>query len=150
MAYSLETIKALRAASGLTQEKFAEKYNIPKRTIENWETGKRIPPDYLVELLSKVVDLDRINATPMAYVLTEYRDKAGTGTTTFLGTDENEAILAARKIWEDKNEADRESYDFENADWFYCGLFRLWWDGVGLEWCVENDPITVAYDAERE
>lgn len=27
----------LRALTGLTQSKFAQKYDIPKRTIENWE-----------------------------------------------------------------------------------------------------------------
>ena len=45
------TIKELRALTGLTQAKFSEKYNIPKRTIESWEMGIRIPPEYVIELL---------------------------------------------------------------------------------------------------
>ena len=34
-----------------TQEKFAEYFKIPKRTIENWETGQRNCPEYLKELI---------------------------------------------------------------------------------------------------
>lgn len=44
-------IKEIRNASGLTQEAFAIKYNIPKRTLEGWEAGKRNPPGYVLELL---------------------------------------------------------------------------------------------------
>ena len=32
-----ERAKAIRKASRLTQAAFAERYGIPKRTIENWE-----------------------------------------------------------------------------------------------------------------
>ena len=45
------TIKELRALTGLSQAKFAEKYEIPKRTIESWEMGDRIPPEYVIKLL---------------------------------------------------------------------------------------------------
>lgn len=45
------TIKALRAAANLTQKAFSELLNIPKRTIENWESEVNKPPTYLVELI---------------------------------------------------------------------------------------------------
>lgn len=45
------TIKEIRALTGLAQEKFSAKYHIPKRTIENWESGVSAPPRYVVELL---------------------------------------------------------------------------------------------------
>ena len=51
-------IKEIRNASGLTQEAFARKYNIPKRTLEGWEAGKRNPPGYVLELLERVVKED--------------------------------------------------------------------------------------------
>ena len=41
--------------SGLSQQAFSEKYSIPKRSIENWETGKRVPPIYLLLLLERVI-----------------------------------------------------------------------------------------------
>lgn len=45
------TIKGIRLSTGLSQEKFCEKYHIPLPTLRKWEQGKREPPDYLVELL---------------------------------------------------------------------------------------------------
>lgn len=44
------TIKELRAKSGMTQKQFAAYFNIPKRSIENWEEGHRKCPQYVVEL----------------------------------------------------------------------------------------------------
>lgn len=51
-------VKALRARTGLSQAKFAEMYKIPKRSIENWETGLREPPAYVLELLTRAVKED--------------------------------------------------------------------------------------------
>lgn len=45
------TVKELRTATGMTQKAFAEYFEIPKRTIENWEGGKRECPAYLLELM---------------------------------------------------------------------------------------------------
>lgn len=55
-------VKELRMLSGLSQQAFSEKYGIPKRSIENWEGGKRNPPEYVVNLLERVVkeDIEKI------------------------------------------------------------------------------------------
>lgn len=52
------TVKEMRELLGLTQEQFAQKYNIPKRSIQNWESGERKPPEYVVELLERAVKED--------------------------------------------------------------------------------------------
>ena len=44
-------IKALRTAAGMTQKAFAEYFDIPKRTIENWEGEQRKCPEYIVALI---------------------------------------------------------------------------------------------------
>lgn len=54
----LTTIKAIRSYSNLTQAAFARKYDIPKRSIENWEGGKAKAPEYLIKLLARVVKED--------------------------------------------------------------------------------------------
>ena len=54
-------IKKIRQISGLTQEEFSKKYNIPTRTIENWESGDRVPPEYVVMLLEFKVQHDLKN-----------------------------------------------------------------------------------------
>lgn len=45
------TIKELRKAAGMTQKAFAEYFNIPRRTVEDWEADKRTPPPYLLDLM---------------------------------------------------------------------------------------------------
>jgi len=44
-------IKELRTTTGMTQQEFADYFGIPKRTIENWEGGKRTPPEYVTKLI---------------------------------------------------------------------------------------------------
>ena len=44
-------IKDLRSLSGMTQKMFSEYFNIPKRTIEDWEQQKRTPPPYVLNLI---------------------------------------------------------------------------------------------------
>lgn len=34
-----EFIKELRRANGLTQEQFAEQFNVSRRSVSRWETG---------------------------------------------------------------------------------------------------------------
>lgn len=46
---------------GDTQSEFAARYGIPFRTVQNWETGMRTPPEYLVNLLTRRVQDDLIN-----------------------------------------------------------------------------------------
>lgn len=50
-----EQIKAIRASTGLTQKKFAEKTGVPVRTILSWETEDRKPPAYVIPLLRLAV-----------------------------------------------------------------------------------------------
>lgn len=45
------TVKEIRELTGLSQKDFSDKYHIPKRSIENWETGLRKCPHYVMELL---------------------------------------------------------------------------------------------------
>ena len=45
------TIKELRTSTGLSQAKFAKLLEIPTRTIEDWESKRHKPPDYVVKLI---------------------------------------------------------------------------------------------------
>lgn len=50
-----EEIKALRSRTGLSQAAFAVRWSIPRRTLEDWEAGRRTPPPYLLPLLAHAV-----------------------------------------------------------------------------------------------
>lgn len=45
------TVKELRKQSGMTQQKFAEYFGFPRRTLENWEAGVNKCPEYLIGLI---------------------------------------------------------------------------------------------------
>ena len=45
------TVKELRTKSEMTQKEFAEYFEIPKRTIEDWDRGVRKCPEYLIALM---------------------------------------------------------------------------------------------------
>lgn len=49
------TLIHMRALLDLTQTEFGMKYNIPMRTIQNWETGARACPRYVLSLLQRCV-----------------------------------------------------------------------------------------------
>ena len=51
-------VKSLREITGLTQRDFAGKYDINRRTIEEWEVGRRVAPNYVWALLERVVRED--------------------------------------------------------------------------------------------
>lgn len=38
-----DELKALRAALGLTQQEFRDRYGVPLPALRNWEQGRRVP-----------------------------------------------------------------------------------------------------------
>ena len=51
-------MKEFRLSTGLTQREFAEHFEIPVRTIQEWEQGRRKPPEYLLKLLKRIWKLE--------------------------------------------------------------------------------------------
>lgn len=45
------TIKEMRTQTGLTQQGFGDLLKIPRRTIQEWENGRRNPPEYIIDLI---------------------------------------------------------------------------------------------------
>lgn len=57
----------LRARLGLSRVEFSKKYDIPIRTLEEWDRGTRVPPKYVLNLLERVVIEDEKNQTDELY-----------------------------------------------------------------------------------
>lgn len=51
-----EVLKAAKKAAGLTQAQMSELMEIPKRTIEDWERGIYIPPEYVQRFVLKELE----------------------------------------------------------------------------------------------
>ena len=47
-----EKIKRLREQTGLSRKDFSTHVGIPLRTIEDWEAGRRKPPEYIPRLIA--------------------------------------------------------------------------------------------------
>lgn len=47
-------IKELRQRTGLSQNEFAEYFEIPLRTIQEWEQGRREPSDYILKMMFRI------------------------------------------------------------------------------------------------
>lgn len=53
------TIKELRLQTGLSQTAFAKYFEIPLRTVQDWEQDKRKPPEYLVKLMAEKLKMNK-------------------------------------------------------------------------------------------
>ena len=52
------TIKELRARSGMSQAQFAARFQIPVRTLQDWEQEHRVPPGYVVVMIQRIMELE--------------------------------------------------------------------------------------------
>lgn len=44
-------VKALRITAGMTQKAFCDYFNLPRRTLEAWESNQNKCSDYLLDLM---------------------------------------------------------------------------------------------------
>lgn len=53
-------IKKLRENTGLTRKDFSVHTGIPIRTLEDWEAGRRTPPEYVPRLLEYMLKYEEL------------------------------------------------------------------------------------------
>lgn len=53
-------IKEMRQKEKLSQSQFASKYEIPLRTLQEWEQGRRCPPDYTVKMIARLMKYEEL------------------------------------------------------------------------------------------
>ena len=54
------TFKELRKQSGMNIKQFSEYFQIPYRTVQNWELETRTCPDYLLKLMEYKLQKENI------------------------------------------------------------------------------------------
>ncbi|MBQ9306242.1 DNA-binding transcriptional regulator [Butyrivibrio sp.] len=54
------TILELRQKTGLSQSQFAKRFHLNVRTVQTWEQGTRKTPDYVIWLITRVIELEEI------------------------------------------------------------------------------------------
>ena len=56
-----EEIKKLRESTGMNRKEFCERFEIPYRTMTEWENDGRHAPDYVIRLLAYYIKMENLN-----------------------------------------------------------------------------------------
>ena len=77
-------IRRLRESTGENRIQFAEHVGIPVRTIDDWENGRRVPPDYIPRMIAYQLELEKLKAEMLEAKQAEARkeDEAASDDTT--------------------------------------------------------------------
>lgn len=55
-----DMVKALREEMHLNRREFCDYFSIPYRTVQDWECGKRVMPEYVLRLLEYKIRMDQM------------------------------------------------------------------------------------------
>lgn len=55
-----EQLINLRKETGMNRKEFCEYFNIPYRTVTDWELGNRKMPDYLLRLMKYKIEMEKL------------------------------------------------------------------------------------------
>lgn len=44
---------------GLNMTELSKRFGIPYRTIQDWHAGRRVPPEYVVRMMTELLEHDR-------------------------------------------------------------------------------------------
>ena len=53
-------IKELRQSTGMNRREFCDYFQIPYRTVTEWERGNRHAPDYLIRLMEYYIRMEKL------------------------------------------------------------------------------------------
>ena len=58
---SADKIKELREKTGMSRKEFCDYFNIPYRTVTEWERDNRHAPEYVLRLLEYYIQMELLN-----------------------------------------------------------------------------------------
>ena len=57
---SREYLIELRNKTGMSRKEFCEYFEIPYRTLQDWELGNRKMPEYLLRLMAYKIEMEKL------------------------------------------------------------------------------------------
>lgn len=54
----IEILKQIRKIIGMNRTQFSEYMGIPRRTLEDWESGRRKAPEYVLRLINYKIKME--------------------------------------------------------------------------------------------
>ena len=71
----IRTLKGIREMLGMNRTQFSRYMDIPLRTLEEWEAGRRQMPDYVLRLIAYYVKTEQILRKKGIELEEEYEQK---------------------------------------------------------------------------
>jgi len=68
-------IKTIRSNLKLTQAQFSDKFGIPIRSLQKWESGEREAPEYTIDMLELLAEEDKANQRLAWFLIDKPRGK---------------------------------------------------------------------------
>ena len=59
LKFQIEVMKGLRKEAGMNRREFSEYMDIPLRTLEEWEAGRRKMPEYVLRLIAYQIRMEQ-------------------------------------------------------------------------------------------
>lgn len=110
-----ERIKELRKSLGITQEKFANRINIKRNTLANYEIGRNEPIDAVISLICREFNVNenwlRYGEGEMFIEIPE-EDEYFKAATLISKADDKDAMDAIIKYWKLEPESKKAVWDF--------------------------------------
>lgn len=129
-------ITEIRALTGMNRTKFAERYGIPLRTVEDWEAGKSNPPEYIVPLLERAVKDDFGYRPTMYYVTVLCKNSR---------CEEEYTLCVTKNIYEARKVAMDEAYTVDRDKKDEIIEIRVYRENIEDEDCNCYDYDTVEF-----
>lgn len=54
------TFENIKVKYGMNIKQLSDKFNIPYRTIQKWNTGERSCPQYILEMMDRILELEGV------------------------------------------------------------------------------------------
>lgn len=120
-------LKEARTCAGMTQAEMSERFEIPKRTIENWEAGKRKCPVYVEKLIvEKLEEIIMMKSEDVAKKANEINELQESLPEVSVGE-----IVKLAEIWDGNGDVPEDSYSYLLTD-----------NGMDLQ---SNYPVHINY-----
>lgn len=117
----MNNIVDLRTEIGLSRKEFALHFGIPLRTVEDWEAGRRVPPEYIPRLIRYQIKFEKLSNKEVISNKTE-EFPADRNVNIIRDLDGNKIVFVHDTIFKNKQNiswTDVERYLMRYIDEFY-------------------------------
>lgn len=100
---------SIRSLLGVSRAEFCRRYDIPLRTVQDWDLGQRQPPEWIYSLLERVVTEDVLGISPVYKVgITDIKDNDSKSFCELISSTDIKEIKKYIDNYTDKNDSDKD------------------------------------------